>query len=83
MIASHSDERTSVFIEVCSRNDDGTDLGVLRDFIHDIQHEILDNGTKGPGSGFFFHGLLCDPFQCVIFKYKLYFIQFQQLLILL
>ena len=36
MIASHSDERTSVFIEVCSRNDDGTDLGVLRDFIHDI-----------------------------------------------
>ena len=54
-----------------------------RDFVHDVLHQLLDDGPKATGTCLALQGLLGNAAQCLIIKGKLHPIQIKQVLILL
>ena len=82
-IASDLNKRRSLTFYIIPGDGNAAYVVILGDLIHDIQHELLDDGTKGTGSGVFFHSLLCDGFQGTLVKLKIDLIQGKKLLVLL
>ena len=58
------------------------DIIILGDLIHDIQHEIFNDGPEGPGAGIPFQGLRRDRVEGIILELQFHLIQGQQFLIL-
>ena len=67
-ILPHLDPRATVFFQIRAGDRHRTDLRVLRDLEHDIEHEFLDDRPERSRTGVFFERLLCDPFQGIIVK---------------
>ena len=64
-------------------NGNGSNIVILRNFIHNIEHKLFDDRTQRSCSGVAFQCLVRNGFQCALIKLKLYLIQLQKLLILL
>ena len=80
---SHLNQRSAFMFNIISCDRNFADAVIFRDLIHDIQHEIFDDRSQCPRSGFFLQSFLCDRLQCSILKNKLHFIKCQQFLLLL
>ena len=70
-------------VYIIRRNGHLPDVPILRNFVHDVHHEALNDRTKGPGSGILLHRLLRNRVKRVLLKVQLHIIQRKELLILL
>ena len=80
---SHLNERAALLLNVIFSDCNRADIVILWYLIHDIEHEILYNRTKGSGSDLFLLCHLGDGIECIVIELKPYLIHLKELLILL
>ena len=60
LLNSHFYDRAALAFDVVSGNGYGTYVFILGNFIHDVEHEFLDDGAECSGTRVFFYCLLCN-----------------------